>query len=428
MAHLITPWQPQHPPNLHITHREGVWLTTHEGVRLWDACSQLMAVSMGHAHPRISTTLQAAIPQSGHLVPGLQCEWRQQLGEAMAPLLPDGFGPVLLTTGGADAIENAIKMARLATGRSIIITKNRSYHGATLGALSASGDPRRAGLMGLEAPGFVSVETADCRQCPWELTPTTCTQNCIDALHQLVNTVGPERVAGILLEGESGTSGCIPYPPGYWAAARALATHIGCCLIADEVMSGMGRCGEWFAVTGHGVTPDIIVAAKGLTNGTIPMGAVLIKHDLIYPRFEHDPLPLGLTYSAHPLGCAAAVATITAMTPVVHRAKTMAPWWLRTLHDHVGTHPMVGNIRSHGFLGCIELIDPHTRTPLVTRPHNSPWEQTVRTALLGAGIYPLVRWSHVFVAPPIIATESELIELARRLQTGLHTLYDTHFD
>jgi len=422
MAHLITPWQPQQPPTLHITHREGVWLTTQNGSRLWDACSQLMAVSLGHAHPTITDALHQALPQGGHLVPGLGCTVREQLGEAMTPLLPDGFGPMLMTTGGADAIENAIKVARLTTGRSVIITKNRSYHGATLGALSASGDPRRSGLMGLDAPGFVSVETADCGQCPWGLTPQTCTQDCITALKQCIDTVGPEQVAGILLEGESGTSGCIPYPPGYWAAARSLATQIGCCLIADEVMSGFGRCGEWFAVTGHGVTPDILVVAKGLTNGSIPMGAVLMKQDLIYPRFEQEALPMGLTYSAHPMGCAAAIATIHAMTPVVHRAKTMAPWWWRTLHDHVGDHPMVGTIRTTGFLGCIDLIDPQTGTPLVNRGTQNPWEQLVRTALITAGIYPLVRWSHVFVAPPIVATEEELTELARRLRRGLDSL------
>lgn len=421
---LVTPWRTQLTPSFRITHAKGVWVTPDGGPPLWDSASQLMVANLGHAHPMVVGMLQDAVETAGHLVPGVDSPWRDVFIEAMTPLLPSGFGPILLTTGGADAIENAIKVARMATGRSIVLTKNQSYHGATWAALTASGDARKVGLMGLEAPGFASIETANCASCMWGQEPASCQRECLTHLEGVIEDVGANRIAAILLEGESGTSGCIQYPDGYWVAVRALADRYGICLIADEVMSGFGRCGDWFAVSRYGVVPDMVVVAKGLTNGAVPMGAVLMRESLVLPRYQREPLLVGMTYSAHPLGCAAAVASIRGLSPIIHRAKELEGWWGLELQRALGGIEVVTNIRTRGFLGAFDVVDPKTKYPLIPRNGANEWDGHIKNALFEAGVYPLTRWSHVFVAPPVVATLDELRELAHRLQVGMKAVQD----
>ncbi|NBV41568.1 aminotransferase class III-fold pyridoxal phosphate-dependent enzyme [bacterium] len=297
MAQLLRPWSVQGPAGLRFVDGRGIWLTAADGRRYIDMCSQLMAVNLGHGDRRVTDAVGRQMAQVSYVNPAYETESRAEVTERLAEILPPGIDRILLTTGGAEAVENAIKLARIVTGRPKIITRYRSYHGATAAAITASGDPRRHPTAAFETPGIVRIEDPYCYRCPWHHHPETCELECLAHVERIITLEGPETIAGIMLEGESGTSGCIKYPLGYWKRIESIARKYGILLIADEVMSGFGRCGDWFAVTRHGVTPDIIVMAKGLTSGYVPMGGIAVRGSLIFPRFEQDVLPLGLTYA-----------------------------------------------------------------------------------------------------------------------------------
>jgi taurine--2-oxoglutarate transaminase len=226
----------------------------------------------------------------------------------LAEITPGDLHKTFFVLGGAEANENAIKFARLYTGRQKIITRYRSYHGATAGAMALSGDPRRLPVEPLIS-GVVHVQDPYCYRCPFGWTLETCHRECIDHVEQVVLFEGPENVAAILLEGVTGTSGIMIPPDEYWPRMRELCDKYDIVLMDDEVMSGFGRTGEWFGVDNWGVTPDVMTMAKGLTSGYIPLGAVVVSKK-IADHFQERPLPLGLTYAGHPVGCAAGVATV----------------------------------------------------------------------------------------------------------------------
>ncbi len=350
----VTPWAPQSKNPLTIVDAEGVFLTDASGRQYYDLCAQLMAANLGHRHPDMIAAVQSA--NWGHISPGLLTPDRLTLLDAFADIAPPGMTELFLTTGGADAIENAIKLARLATGRHKILSKYRSYHGATAAAITVSGDPRRWTQMAFETPGIVRIEDPYCCHCPWGKCLETCAYECVSHVRRVIEMEGPHTIAAILLEGESGTSGCIKYPPLYWKQIQELASEYGILVIADEVMSGFGRCGDWFAVTGHNVIPDILVMAKGLTAGYVPMGAILCRSTLL-DRFQNESLPMGLTYSAHPLACRAAVAAIRAYQSgrVFENVALISTQLDRILKSKFSTHPGVKDTRLSGLLGLIEL-------------------------------------------------------------------------
>ncbi len=407
---LIIPWSAQSVQCPQIVRGAGTTLWDSDGTPYFDLCSQLMAVNLGHGDLRIAEAMAAQASILSYVNPAYSTPVREILAEKLAEIAPHELNRVLLTTSGADAIENAIKLARLATGRHKVVTKYRSYHGATAAAMSASGDPRRLSQTGFETPGIVRVEDPYCYRCPWGQTLGNCEYQCVSHLERVIAFEGPETIAAIILEGESGTSGCIKYPPDYWLRVRAIASRYGIVLISDEVMSGF-RCGDWFAVSRHGVVPDMIVMAKGLTSGYIPMGGILAKESLISPRFDSKSLPVGLTYAAHPVGCAAAVAAISIYQDLdlIHRPREWETWLTRRLVDRLDSIPCVGDIRLTGFLGVIELVIPGTRLPLVEwNSADVSWTNRISSLLWAAGLMPNVRWNYVFFAPPLIATQAEL--------------------
>ncbi|MEA3339009.1 MAG: aminotransferase class III-fold pyridoxal phosphate-dependent enzyme, partial [Chloroflexota bacterium] len=322
-----------------------------------------------------------------------------------------------------EANENAIKFARLYTGRHKIIARYRSYHGATAGAMALSGDPRRLPVEPL-IPGVVHVMDPYCYRCPFGWTVETCHRECIAHVEQVVQFEGPENVAAICLEGVTGTSGIIIPPDDYWPRMRALCDKYDILLIDDEVMSGFGRTGEWFGVNHWDVTPDIMTLAKGITAGYAPLGAVVVSK-AIADYFEDRPLPMGLTYSGHPVSMAAGIATIEVYKEekLVENARAMGVILKEGLKELKAKHPSVGDVRSIGLFAVIELVkDKETKEPLA--PWNAkPREMGVMAQVPGAlrkrGMYTFSKWNWIFAVPPLSIDETELREGLRILDEVL---------
>ncbi len=421
---LIIPWSAQLVQVPNIVKGVGATLWDSAGKPYFDLCSQLMAVNLGHGDIRIAEAIATQVGVLGYVNPAYSTPIRESLAKKLAEIAPPGLDRVLLTTSGADAIENAIKLARLATGRHKIVTKYRSYHGSTAAAMSASGDPRRLSQAEFETPGIVRVEDPYCYRCPWGQTFGQCEYQCVSHLERVIAFEGPQTIAAIILEGESGTSGCIKYPPDYWPRVRAIADRYGIVLISDEVMSGF-RCGDWFAVSRHGVVPDMIVMAKGLTSGYVPMGGILAKESLISPQFDSKRVPIGLTYAAHPVGCAAGVVAISLYQDgdLIHRPLAWEPWLTQLLNKRLAPISCVGDIRLTGFLGVIELVIPGTQRPLVEwNSADESWTNRVSSLLWDSGLVPNVRWNYVFFAPPLIATQDELARAIDQLGSVLEVV------
>ncbi len=431
--HTLFPWvaQATHSP-LTFVSGFGSWLTAEDGSVYLDFSSQLMVTNLGHQHPHVMAGITAQLQQLSFVQPAHLTPVREKLGERLSRIasgVGDGaaaIGKVFLTTGGAEAIENAIKMARMVTGRQKILTRYRTYHGATTGALTLSGDSRRHAIAGSEMPGVIRVEDPYCYRCPWGQKMPSCDRLCISHIERIIELEGPESIAAIVMEGASGSSGCLTYPPEYWPALRRLADAHGIVLISDEVMSGFCRTGSWFAVHQTGVQPDMIVMAKGLTCGTVPMGAVWVS-DAVARHFDARPLQAGLTYSAHPLGCAAALACLETYESeeINARVQHLGPLLQQQLKDGLAENNCVGDIRGTGFLQCIELVKPGTQLPLFSRQMTAAeraQQQRLSAAFLAEGLLVFMRLHYVFVAPPLTVSEGELTDGVGRLVRALASL------
>ena len=304
-------WSVQQAANPHpIVSAKGTCFFTADGKRYLDYSSQLMNVNIGHGHPKVIEAIKKQADQLAFVYPGAATTARGDAAEKLAGITPGKLKKTFFTLGGADAIENAMKMARLVTGRQKVMTRYRSYHGATFGAMSAGGDPRRlANEPGV--PWIVRMFDPYAYRSPIyrHCTPEQGDQALVDLIEDQILMEGPENMAAILLEGYSGSSGIIaPSSPVYWNGVRGLCDKYGIKLIVDEVMSGFGRTGEWFGIDNYKIEPDLLVCAKGLTCGYVPLGAVVVSEE-IGEFFETNPLWCGLTYSAHPISCAAASAS-----------------------------------------------------------------------------------------------------------------------
>ena len=292
---------------INVAKAKGVYLYDTDGKRYLDFSSQLMNVNIGHGNQRVTDAVARQMQKVSYVYPGMATEVRGELGKMIARLTPGNLTKTFFTLGGAEAIENAIKIARIYTGRSKIISQYRSYHGATYGAISAGGDPRKHAVDQLSAPNFLHVENPYYYRCPWNTSSIEeCGKMALQQLERIIKFENPESIAALIYEGESGSSGCIKYPPFYWKGLREIADRHGILLIDDEVMSGFGRTGKWFGIDHHDITPDIMAIAKGLTSGYLPLGGTVVT-DTIAHHFDENPLVIGLTYSAHPTACAAAI-------------------------------------------------------------------------------------------------------------------------
>ena len=395
---------------------EGVYVYDQDGKRYIDFSSQLMNVNIGHGHEKVKAAVVKQMDELSFVYPGMATEARAALGRKLAEISPDRLTKSFFTLGGAEAVENSIKLARAVSGRHKIVSLYRSYHGATYGAMSAGGDPRRFGMDQQAVPNHVRVENPYFYRCPWNSkTLEECGDNAADALERVVKFENPNAIAAILLEGESGSSGCIKYPPNYWKRVREICDEHGILLICDEVMSGFGRTGKMFGVDHHGVEPDMMCLAKGLTSGYLPLGALMVS-DEIANAYAEQALPLGLTYSAHPVCCATALATIEIYEQenLIDNAAKMGQYIEQQVESMKARHPSIGDFRNTGLLGCIELVkNRETKEPVT--PWNASPDQMEATTRMAAkirelGMFTFVRWNWIFVAPPLNITQSEVDE------------------
>jgi len=415
--HTISEWAVQGTVDpVPVARAKGVHFWTPEGTRFIDFNSQLMSVNIGHGDPRVIAAITEQLQKVTYVTPsGMTTEVRARLGAKLAEIMPGDIDAFFFTNGGAEANENAIKIARAVTGRQKILARYRSYHGATAGAVAATGDPR--GWNQPPMPGFVHVlDPYHGVARGWDDAATS-----LRYLEEVIQLEGPHSIAAFILEPVTGTNGVLIPPDGYLQGVRALCDKYGILMIADEVMSGFGRTGAWFAVDHWGVVPDLITIAKGLTSSYIPLGAVGLRRHLA-DHFKDKAFPGGLTYSSHPVACAAALATLAVYEEdgLIAKAKQTGEL-LRSLHaDLAARHPSVGATRSIGLFGVIELVrNRQTMEPIAPFNGTSP-EMTALAAFFRAqGLFTFVRWNYFFTNPPLIITEDQLREAFAIIDRGL---------
>jgi len=394
---------------------KGVNLYDYDGKRYLDFSSGLMNVNIGHGNQRVTKAVADQMMEISYVTPACVTKARGDLGKKIAEITPGNLTKTFFTVCGATAIENAIKLARLYTGRHKIISRYRSYHGATYGAMTVGGDPRKLQSDTQQMPNVVHVEDAYCYRCPWNQELGSCKMECISHIERVITFEGPENIAAILMEGESGSSGCIKYPPGYFKQLRAICDKYGILLIADEVMSGFGRTGKWFGIDNHDVVPDMIAAAKGITAGYLPLGALIVS-DKIASYYDDKPLMLGMTYNAHPVSCAAALEVLKIYEDenMLENAVNMGKYVEKTAEEMKQRHPSIGDFRNTGLLGCFELVknrlSKEPMAPFNAKPEEMVVMNKVAAKIKELGLYTFVRWNYIFVAPPLNIKKEQVDE------------------
>jgi taurine---2-oxoglutarate transaminase len=415
--HTLFEWSAQAKVDpIPVARAKGVHFWTPEGKRFIDFNSQLMCVNVGHGDERVVRAIQEQAAVLPYANPFMATEPRARLGAKLAEIAPGDIDVFFFTNGGSEANENAIKVARLATGRHKILARYRSYHGATAGAMTLTGDPRRwANEPGI--PGVVHVlDPYHGIERGWDSVGQS-----LGMLEEVIQLEGPHTIAGFILETVTGTNGVLVPPDGYLQGVRDLCTRYGILMICDEVMSGFGRTGEWFAINHWKVVPDILTMAKGLTSAYVPLGAVGLRRP-IADHFKSNVFYGGLTYNSHPLACAAALATIRVYEEdkLIDNARRMGAVMCGLMAALQARHPSVGAARSIGLFGLIELIrNRETRQPLA--PFNGTSEEMTALSRFFRehGLYTFVRWNTFFTNPPLCVTESELREAFSIIDKGL---------
>jgi taurine---2-oxoglutarate transaminase len=406
--HTISEWAVQGAVDpIPVARAEGVYFWTPDGKRYLDFNSQLMCVNIGHSDPRVIGAIQRQVERLCYVTPaGMTTEPRARLGAMLAEITPGDINVFFFTNGGAESNENAFKIARAYTGRAKILARYRSYHGATAAAIAATGDPRRWSQPPM--PGVVHVlDPYHGVQRGWDTT-----EQALAHLEEVIQLEGPQTIAAFILESVTGTNGILVPPEGYMQGVRALCDKYGILMIADEVMSGFGRTGKWFAIEHWGVVPDLLTMAKGLTSAYVQLGAVGMRQQ-IADSFRDKPFPGGLTYSSHPVACAAAVATIDVMKQdgLVDRADRTGKLMSSLLADLAARHPSVGAVRSIGLFGVVELVrNRQTKEPMAPFNGSSPEMAALSRFFRDEGLFTFVRWNYFFTNPPLTITDAELRE------------------
>jgi taurine---2-oxoglutarate transaminase len=406
--HTLFEWSAQAKVDpIPVARAKGVYFWTPEGKRYLDFNSQLMCVNVGHGDERVVKAIQEQAATLAYANPFMATEPRARLGARLAELCPGDIDVFFFTNGGAEANENAIKIARAYTGRHKILARYRSYHGATAGSMTLTGDPRRwPNEPGI--PGVVHVlDPYHGIERGWETA-----EQSLAMLEEVIQLEGPQSIAAFFLESVTGTNGILIPPPGYMQGVRALCDKYGILMVADEVMAGFGRTGEWFAINHWGVVPDLMCMAKGLSSAYVPLGAVGMRRK-IAGHFQERMFPGGLTYNSHPLACAAALATIAAYEEddMIGNAKRLGAVMKDLLTGLEAKHVSVGAVRSIGLFGIVELVrDRKTRQPLAPFGGTSDEMAALGRVFRQEGLYALVRWNAFYTNPPLCITEAELRE------------------
>jgi taurine--2-oxoglutarate transaminase len=390
-----------------IDRAEGVYLYTPEGQRILDFNSQLMSVNIGHGDRRVVDAITAQALKLQYVQPAFATEIRARLGAKLAEILPGDLDKVFFTLGGAEAIENAIKLARLYTGRHKVLARYRAYHGATLGAMTLTGDPRRWP----NEPALVGVVRYPDTHRWGEKEPRPVAES-LQGLEDVIRYEGAHTIAAIFLETIVGTNGILIPPDGYIQGVREICDRNDILMVADEVMAGFGRTGRWFAIDHWGVTPDLMTVAKGLTSSYLPLGAVAMNHK-IADKFENTFYPGGLTYSSHPVSLAAALATIGVYEEdgLLENA-TRLDSVMREHHRRLSAkHPSVGATRNLGLFGILDLVrsrDPWT--PLTPFNGTSDEMKAIGKFFRDNGLYTMIINNSIHTNPPLCITDEQLAE------------------
>lgn len=414
-AHVFHSWSAQATLDPTVfTGAEGSWLWDEHGNRFLDLSSQLIYMNVGHQHPRVVEAIKSQADTLCVIAPAHANPARSELARLLAEQAPGDLDTVFFTNGGAEAVENAVRMARLHTGRAKVFAAYHSYHGATAGAIALTGEPRRW-QSEPSVPGVVHFWGPYRYRSSFHADDdaTECAR-ALEHLRAMIAVEGPDQIAAIIMESVVGTNGVLVPPDGYLAGIRALCDEFGIVMICDEVMAGFGRCGEWFAVDHWDVTPDLITFAKGVTSGTVPLGGVLISR-VIAETFAERAYPGGLTYSGHPLACAAGVATLGVYRDeqLIERARTLGVEVIAPgLAELAGRHPSVGEVRGLGAFWAIELVrDPVTREPLI--PFGAQGAATapmraVAAACRERGALGFFPGNRIHLAPPLTISHDDL--------------------
>ena len=428
-AHVFHSWSAQGALNpLLVAGAEGSYVWDYDGNRFLDFSSQLVNINIGHQHPKVIAAIQAQAAKLATVAPPHANDVRGEAAKRIADLAPDGMSKVFFTNGGADANENAIRMARLHTGRRKVMSFYRSYHGNTGAAIASTGDPRRW-----------PNEFADAhvhffgpylyRSSFWASTEAEETERALAHLEQVLTFEGPVTVAAILLETVVGTAGVLIPTPGYLAGVRALCDKHGIMLILDEVMCGFGRTGEWFAFEHFDVVPDLITVAKGSNSGYVPVGGVVIS-DPIAATFDDRVFPGGLTYSGHPLACASIVASIDAVTEegIVENAKRIGEDVLGPgLRELADRHPVIGEVRGLGVFWALDLVaDRVTREPLAPYGATSAAMGELVAECRKRGLLPFTNFNRLHVVPPCNVSDTDAKE-GLAILDDVFTAVDKHY-
>ena len=401
-----------------VAHAEGVYFWDANGKRYLDFVSQLVNSNLGHQHPKVVKAIQEQAAKLTFISPFHGTEPRGVLGKLLAEVTPGDLKKSFLTLGGSDANENAIKIARQYTGRHKILARYRSYHGATHGAVALTGDYRRLSAEP-SISGVIHILDPYCYRCPFGWTKDTCKRQCISHVEEVIQHEGPDQIAAIILEGVTGTNGLILPPDEYWPRMRDICDKYGILLISDEVMSGWGRTGEWFAVDNWNVVPDIITTAKAITSGYLPLGAVIVS-EKIAKHFDDHVLYAGLTYNGHAMSCAAAVATINTYKEenIFENARVMGKYLGEELEELKEKHPSIGDVRYMGLFSGIEFVkNRETKEPMdVAR---------LKSYLIQNGVYVFHFKNILIVAPPLIITKEQMGEGLQVLDEGIFEMMDS---
>ncbi|MEV7632350.1 aspartate aminotransferase family protein [Microbacterium sp. NPDC089318] len=431
-AHVFHSWSAQALIDpVPVASGSGSTFWDYAGNEYLDFASQLVNLNLGHQHPDLVAAVQQQAGRLATIQPSVANDVRGELARLISEIAPEGLEKVFFTNGGAEANEYAVRLARQSTGRRKVLSMYRSYHGSTSTAISLTGDPRRW-ANDVNDSGAVRFFGPYLYRSPFHSeTPEQETERALAHLEQTILLEGPATIAAIIIESVVGTNGVLVPPPGYLQGVRELCDRHGIVYIADEVMVGFGRMGEWFAFQAYGGRPDLITFAKGVNSGYVPLGGVVIS-DRIAGHFDTTPFGGGLTYSGHPLACAAGVATFEVFERdgILERVRDLGERIVEpTLRSWAETHPSVGEIRGRGLFWAVELVrDRESREPLV--PFNASGADAApmgafAAAAKKAGVWPFVHFNRTHIAPPLVITEDELVRGLSVIDEAL-TVADTH--
>ena len=430
-AHVFHSWSAQGALNpMVIAGAQGSYVYDYDGNEYLDLSSQLVNTNIGHQHPKVVAAIQAQADRLCTIAPQHANDVRGEAARLITERAPDAFTHVFFTNGGTEAVEHAVRMARLHTGRPKVLARYRSYHGGTTLSVNLTGDPRRwpndtgsAGVVHFFGPFLYRSEfhaENEAQEC----------ERALAHLEQTIRFEGPSTIAAVLLESIPGTAGIMIPPPGYLSGVREICDRYGILYIADEVMAGFGRAGEWFAFDAHDTTPDLITFAKGVNSGYVPLGGVVISAPIV-ETFSAQVYPGGLTYSGHPLACAAAVATIEAMESegIIANAKSVGDDVLRPgLSALAEKHPVIGEVRGTGVFFALDLVkDRATKEELAPYGGTSEAMGALGAAMKAEGLFPFMNYHRLHIVPPCTISAEEASDALVRLDRAFDAI-DSYYE